>query len=144
MHTDEKHDPLTDLGYERRDINPDIIFRATMIFFGFAFFGYIAGWAVLHYGFNYFTEIKNVNNLASSKIPAAPNPILQTNVSAKTDIRAMRNHENEALGTSGDSETVKGAHRISIEQAIKLSAERGAKLPGAPTAPAAPTEGVQP
>ncbi|HJP82621.1 MAG TPA: hypothetical protein VJ835_03875 [Fimbriimonadaceae bacterium] len=144
MHTDEKHDPLTDLGYERRDINPDIIFRATMAFFGFAFFSYIAGWAVLHYGFHYFNETKGVNNLTSTKIPPAPNPILQTNVSAKTDIRDMRNHENEALGTSGESETVKGANRISIEQAIKLSAERGAKLPGAPAAPAAPTEGVQP
>jgi hypothetical protein len=127
MHTDDKHDPLVDLGYEQRDIDPKNIFKVTMVFFSFTFACYIFGWIFLAQ-FGYFKDPRGVNNLMSAKIPKDPNPILQTNVSAKTHIKEMRVHEQQALTTAGESETVKGAERIPIEQAIKLSAARGAKL----------------
>ncbi len=142
MHTDERTDPLVDLGYEQRDIKPKIIFKVTMIFFGFAFVSYFLGWLVLK-PFGYWKETKNVNELRSTKIPAAPNPILQTNVTTKTDMYDLRRSEEEELTTAGESTHVKGAVRIPIEQAIKLSAERGAKLKGnsAPVPPTPVTEG---
>lgn len=130
MHTDERTDPLVELGYEQRDLHTKNIFKVSMFFFGFAFFSYIAGWAILHYGYDYFKDPTGVNDLKSAKIPAAPNPILQTNVTAKTDMSDLRKHEKEVLTTAGESEFVKGAQRLPIEQAIKLSAERGAKLSG--------------
>lgn len=128
MHTDDHKDPLIELGYEQRDIHPKNIFKVTMIFFGFAFVSYFLGWAILNYGFHYFEPTKGVNVLISTKLPKSPNPLLQTNVTAKTDIINMRRHEKEVLTTSGKSELSKGANRISIEQAIKLAAERGGNL----------------
>ncbi len=128
MHTEDKHDPLVELGYEQRDIHPKNIFKVSMFFFGFAFVSYAIGWAILNYGFNIFTDPTGVNDLKNAKIPASPNPILQTNVTAKTDIKDMRIRENGELASAGPSIHVKGAERIPIEQAIKLSADRGAKL----------------
>jgi hypothetical protein len=127
MHTEDHKDPLIELGYEQKDINPKNIFKVSMFFFGFAFFSFFLGWAMLSY-VGYFKDSKGVNDVMSTKIPKSPNPILQTNVTAKTDIIDMRRRENEVLATSGKSDFVKGANRISIEQAIKLAAERGAKL----------------
>lgn len=131
MRTDDRTDPLVELGYEQRDIHPKNIFKVTMIFFGFAFVSYIVGALILHWGYDYFKPIPNVNDLKSSKIPAEPNPVLQTNVTAKTDMKDMRQHENAELTSFGPSSNVKGAFRIPIEQAIKLAAERGAKLSAA-------------
>lgn len=135
MHTDNRTDPLVELGYEQRDLHPKNIFKVTVIFFLFAFFSYGAGWAILHFGYGYFKDPTGVNDLMSTKIPKSPNPVLQTNVSTKTDMYDLRRAEKEELTTSGPSTHVKGATRIPIEQAIKLSAERGAKLPSAPSAP---------
>jgi hypothetical protein len=127
MHTNDTHDPLADLGYEQRDLHPKNIFKVSMGFFIFAFASYLIGWWILRAMTNY-EAVPNVNTLQSPKLPASPNPLLQTNVTAKTDIKAMREQEHRELVTSGDSTHVQGAHRIPIEQAIKLSAERGAKL----------------
>lgn len=138
MHTDDRTDPLVDLGYEQRDLHTKNIFKVSMFFFIFAFVSYAAGWAILHYGYDYFKDPTGVNDLRSTKIPAAPNPILQTNVTAKTDMVDLRKHEKELLTTSGESEFVKGAQRLPIEQAIKLSAERGAKLSNGQEVPAQP------
>lgn len=136
MHTEDRNDPLVDLGYEQKDIDPKRIFKVSMFFFGFAFFSYILGWAILKWGFGYFHDPTGVNDLMSKKIPAAPNPILQTNITAKTDMKVMRQAEEKELTTSGPSTHVAGANRITIEQAIKLSAERRAKLPTNTAGPA--------
>ena len=140
MHTDDRTDPLIELGYEQRDLHPRNIFKVSVIFFLFAFASYGAGWFILaHRG--YFKDPTGVNDLMSAKIPKSPNPILQTNVSTKTDMYDLRRDEKTELTTSGPSTHVKGATRIPIEQAIKLSAERGAKLPTAEieTTPSAPS-----
>lgn len=123
MHTDEKHDPLVELGYEQKDIDAKRIFNVTMWFFGFAFFSwgviYLAWW-MLGY-----TKVDPAgNNLRTSKILASPNPTLQTNITAKTDIRDMRKKERDDLDTSGPSKYTPGAIHIPIEQAIKLTADR--------------------
>ncbi|MBC8066295.1 MAG: hypothetical protein H7Y17_15805 [Chlorobia bacterium] len=131
MHTDEHSDPLVDLGYEERDINPKIIFKVSMFFFGFAFVSFALGWVILYF-FGYWKSADGVNDLMSTKIPKSPNPILQTNVTAKTDIKEMRIKEREELTSTGPSTHVEGANRIPIEQAIKLAAARGAKLSSNP------------
>jgi hypothetical protein len=132
MHTNDTRDPLSELGYEQKDLHPKNIFKVTVGFFIFAFGSYLLGWWILRAmvpgGYD---PVKNVNELRSSKIPAAPNPVLQTNVTAKTDIKAMRANEHTELTTSGESTHVPGTYRIPIEQAIKLSAERGGKLKSA-------------
>ncbi len=127
MHTDEKADPLVDLGYEQKDIAPKIIFKASMIFFGFA----LASWGVVYFFMHilgYLDTVPNVNNLMNTKTPAAPNPIIQTNVTAKTDIRELRQRENQVMATGGDSAYTPGFKRVSIEQAIKLTADRHGKV----------------
>ena len=127
MHTDHQSDPLVELGYEQKDVHPRNIFKVSMLFFAFTFVSYILGWVFLNQ-YGYFKDASGVNDLMSTKIPKAPNPILQTNVTAKTEIKDMRIRERNVLMSSGESDVVSGAHRLSIEQAIRLSAERGAQL----------------
>jgi|GEM_PF-5743947 len=127
MHTDEKPDPLVDLGYEQKDIAPKLVFRASMIFFGFAIGSWAIGYFALHM-LGYLDTVPNVNSLMSTKTPADPNPIIQTNVTAKSDIRDLRQRENQTLATSGKSTYTDGFNRIPIEQAIKLTADRHGKV----------------
>lgn len=124
MHTDEHTDPLVELGYEQKDVDAKRIFKYTIGFFVFAFVAWFGTYFV-YWKLGYAEVKPNMNSIVSSKLPPAVNPRLQTNITAKTDIRDMRKSETELLSTSGDSTLVKGAQRIPIEQAIKLTAERG-------------------
>jgi hypothetical protein len=123
MHTDERPDPLVELGYEQKDIDAKRVFNVTMWFFGFAFFSWgiiYLGWWMLGY-----TKVDPAgNNLRTRHILTSPNPTLQTNITAKTDIRDMRKKERDDLDTSGSSKYTAGAIHIPIEQAIKLTADR--------------------
>ncbi|MCC7229309.1 MAG: hypothetical protein IT203_02880 [Fimbriimonadaceae bacterium] len=126
MHTDDNTDPLVELGYEKKDVDAKRVFKYTVGFFVFAFVAWFGTYFV-YWKLGYAEAPPNVNNLVSSKLPSANNPRLQTNITAKTDIRDMRKAETELLTTSGDSTLVKGAQRIPIEQAIKLTAERAGR-----------------
>lgn len=134
MHTDEKKDPLVGLGYEEKDINPKLVFRFSMYFFIFALASWGVGYAAMHF-LGLFDTVANVDSLQSTKIPKDPNPVIQTNVTAKTEIRDIRRHENEMLATGGISEYSPAFKRIPIEQAIKLVADRKGKVDVADAGP---------
>lgn len=64
------------------------------------------------------------------KSPLPPNPLLQTNITTKTDIKELRLHEREMLEGYG---VVDDGHvRIPIERAIELSLQKG-MIPGKPS-----------
>jgi hypothetical protein len=144
MHTNEKReDPLVEMGYEVRDVNLKVLNQSVLGFFIFTVAMIVISWGVL-FGFRigpfqspamnpaYANKQSGFNTVR--KIPAAPNPLLQTNVSAKTDMMQMRQAEAARLASTGYLDGRKDRVHIPIDRAIELLAERG--LPNSVDAPA--------
>lgn len=132
MHTDEpRKNPLTDLGYETEDLNLNGIWAGAKWFFGFAFamigLGALLFMWMDRYGLK---DYQDASAPFSNKIPAAPNPLLQGNVTTKTDIIDLRRNENNALTTPAYVDQAHGIIRIPIDHAIDLTVQRLQSGPG--------------
>ena len=123
MHTEKREDPLVELGYEVRDVNKKALMNGTIGFFIFAIVSSIAGFIIFRLmypvGFEAQTEPKRL-------LPQSPNPIVQSNITAKTDIMTVRQHEDQVLNAPAhwlDASRTKVA--IPIDRAMEIIAERG-------------------
>ena len=117
-------DPLTDLGYEPSDVNMRKLGLALFFFFTFAFFCIFATWGIIKLmSPGYFDKRADMPTLTRS-IPAPPNPLLQTDVTAKTDIRDLRQREEVALTTPTWVDQKSGVVRVPIDRAMELTVER--------------------
>ena len=141
MHTEKREDPLGEMGYEIRDINMPLIKKAVNYFFSFAVFCIIFAWLALFgtpwgvpklgpiplgfEGMNPMYARKDSGFNTVRRVPAAPNPLLQTNVSAKTDLFKMRQAEDKHLHGTGYVEGKKDRVYIPIESAMDLLVKRG-------------------
>jgi hypothetical protein len=132
MHTNHpKEDPLVELGYEHRDVNYKLLTRAILIFFGFTAFAFGVGLLIynaIHPVQDRSTQLSNASRKRA--LPQAPNPLLQNNVTAKTDLMLMRQAEDARLHGTGTNEDGQTVH-IPIERAIDLTLERGLPKTGA-------------
>jgi hypothetical protein len=153
MHTEHKREaPLTDLGYETRDINYGALGKATILFLAFVFFSFtsVGIWFAL-------AQPKTSSVLDPTK--PMPEIKVQSNIDVRADIETMRRRETQLLSSSGTNPD--GSQRIPIEQAMAIIASRGlarktsdvkAESPGntikqnalPPGSPAPTTQGVQP
>lgn len=132
MHTEKREDPLVEMGYEVRDINLKGITKAVIVFVVFAVAMILISWVVL-FGFKLGPiNMIGMNPMYANKqsgynkmrvIPTAPNPVLQTNVSARTDIASMR--QNEAKRLTGFSGAQDAKQHIPIDLAIEKVLEKG-------------------
>lgn len=132
MHTEKREDPLVEMGYEVRDINLKGITKAVIVFVVFAVAMILISWVVL-FGFKLGPiNMIGMNPMYANKqsgynkmrvIPQAPNPVLQTNVSARTDIASMR--QNEAKRLTGFSGAQDKTQHIPIEVAMEKLLEKG-------------------
>ena len=140
MHDHKREDPLTDLGYETRDTDMQAIGKATTIFFVFVFASFMLGFGILWLLVGNGNPVKGFNALKDRQAtapfmtngPKVPYPVLQTNITTKTDIKELRQNETAILTTSGVVDASKGIYRIPIDRAIELTAQRG--LPDTPSA----------
>lgn len=136
MHTNApKEDPLVEMGYEIRDINVPNIRKAVLWFFGFAIGSAIIGWAVYNNRFVFFNLPQKdapANAILTRPIPGEPNPLLQNNVTAKTDIMTLRRRERERIGSTGYNEDKSTVH-IPVDQAIDILVARGLPRTAMPT-----------
>jgi len=124
MRTEKREDPLVDMGYEIRDINLKAIRNATIGFFLFAIGSFAVGYwiyAVMNPAFN--------GDYLSAKdrrrIPPSPYPLLQNNLTAKTDIMALRQAESVQLKSTGYNDPTHESVHIPIDRAMDLIATRG-------------------
>ncbi len=125
MHTDHKReDPLVEMGYEVRDIDVPSVAKAAMGFFAFAIGSYVVGWFIYRY---MHPEPFNVpvKPAFARRLPLSPNPLLQSNVTAKTDIADLRQAESGQLSTTGPSAIDATKSHIPIDRAMRILAERG-------------------
>jgi hypothetical protein len=139
MHTNHKReDPITELGYETRDVSLPGLGKAAIYFFGFAILSGILGWIFLVSGIhigplqidgmdpNYIAKKPS----AMRKLPGSPNPILQSNVSAKVEISEMRNDEDVKLNGTAYANADHTKVRIPINSAIDILVRDGIKKVG--------------
>jgi len=126
MHTNEpRKNPLTNLGYETEDLNMKGLWKGTVWFFGFTFFSIFAG-AILFWLFYHPSKTmeEQTQQGFTRRMPEDPNPLLQTNVTTKTDMESLRKAERTALTTPAYVDQTKGIVRIPIDHAVELETIR--------------------
>lgn len=134
MHETKREDPLTDMGYEVRDMEMKAIGKASIVFFGFVTVSFIVVFIGLKLLVpNVFGEVK-VAPPFMNNAPEAPNPLLQTNVTTKTDIKELRQAETAQLTSSGVVDAKNGIYRIPIDRAIAIMSQRAQSQSNAPGA----------
>jgi hypothetical protein len=126
-HLDPEEDALVQLGYETEDVEYRSLKKSILWFLGFVVFCGVAGVLI----FGYFIGFDNLRNPPMNttpfvnRIPPKPNPLLQDNVTARTDIRDLRRQESLLLhGAPTWVDKDKGVVRIPIEKAVDLYLSR--------------------
>ena len=140
MHTNHgpKEDPLTDLGYEPRDVNVGALGKWTIGLFGFIAISIVISWFVIagaNCGPVKFDGLGasysgHPDQFKARKIPGEPYPLLQNNVTAKADIMDVRREEETRLHGYGWANTAKSRATLPVDKAIELIALRGAPKTG--------------
>jgi hypothetical protein len=131
-----QEDPLIEMGYEPTDVGMKGIGRAGILFFGFTVFSF----AIVFLGFKFFGLDASANEADKARATVIPfdgqklppnTPVLQGNVTAKTDIHDMRQAENESLDHYKWINRDRGLVQIPIDRAISLLSQRGLPKIGA-------------
>jgi len=129
MHTEKREDPLVELGYEVRDLNTVAIRNASIGFFVFAIASAAIGFACYRIMNPTVFEPRPATHHV---VPAPPNPLIQSNMAAKTDIMDIRQHETaELTAPIGWADESKTHLHIPIDRAIDIIATKGAPATGA-------------
>lgn len=118
------HDPAYAHGahYEKRDISLPVISRWVIYLFIFCAIGALAAWITYVI---FLPKGRDPQALAplTAREQRPPSPVLQAY--PKVEMRDFRVQENAAVKSSGWVKKESGQARIPIEEAIKLTAERG-------------------
>jgi hypothetical protein len=133
MHTKQNVPPDPSAGYERSDLDVSGIGKGTLYFFIFALVCGGIAWGFMRFARPGSTAPPPENPGARTRVvPDQPNPLLQNNITVKTDIWNLRTRENMRLNGRGtDPETGRGY--IPIRDAIELEAvRRGGSAPQRP------------
>lgn len=141
MHTEfkpEDPDVLREMGYDRRDLKIPLVKKYTIWITASCIVCFMASIPV----YNYFTspggvsagigsgwksvtgQSREPHQPSQSKIQP-PNPLLQDNFTTKVDIKELRKHEDDALGSFGWVDQNQGVVRIPIDKAMKMVAQKG-------------------
>jgi hypothetical protein len=134
MHTEfQPEDPevLKEMKYDRRDIKIPMLTSWTIWITGSCIVCFIVSIPV----YNYLTtpgkilpslmgSNREIASKTDNRIPAG-NPLLQDNLSTKTDIKQLRLYEDEAMGSYGWVDQNKGIVRVPIEKAMKMVTKNG-------------------
>jgi hypothetical protein len=115
-------DELKRLGYEPQDLDVNLAVKGTVAFYAFVVMA-LAGagfmfWLLNRDAFN----VQAPTSAFVTRVPRPPYPLLQTNITSKTDIRELRQNETRLLTTY--SRVDPGHIRLPIDRAIDLVLER--------------------
>lgn len=139
MHTEGEpidYDTLSEMGYERRDVNYRALTKWIVAFFVLAIAFALAAYVFYLWLAPRQVEIGRTSFVPKTRrTPPAPNPLLQNNVETKVDIQRMRQDEVSLLTSYGWVDQTSGVVRMPIERAKDLLIQRGASLGPSTTAP---------
>jgi hypothetical protein len=113
-----------ELGYETRDIQAPLLYKSVFWFLAIStamIFITIPIWVFIMSQKDGFDPART----APLQLPSQPNPLLQSERTAKLDIKTLRQQEEAHLGSFGWVDRGKGIARIPIDRAIELVAQRG-------------------
>lgn len=123
-------DLLQELGYETQDIQYGKFARYGVFFLAFFLTMIVSGFGIMYLMTS--TKLsggRTVDYIPKTQAPPST-PLLQTNITARTDIRSLKMKETEALTTPAVIDEKHGQYRIPIDQAIDVLAKNG--LPKTP------------
>lgn len=132
-HLDPDENALAQLGYETEDIQYKSLGKSIVWFFGFVAFCGVAGVVIFFLfiggspagAWKAMTAPPDNTTPFVKRLPPENAPLLQTNTTARTDIRDLRRAENELLhGKPSWIDQSKGTIRIPVDQAIDLYLSR--------------------
>jgi hypothetical protein len=133
-HDDDPYVPEPGKTHESADLPLKPVLQAVLLFFVFAVGAGIITAGIFQYLVPGGFASSTTQDEAHRRLPPAPLPRLQGDVSVKKAIADMRTEENAALSTTAWVDKSKGIVQIPIERAIELTAQRG--LPEWPAASA--------
>lgn len=116
-------DELKKLGYEPENIKLKGLVVSGIAFFVFVGLNLVGAAWILRWLNPAAFNAPSPTAAFSKKSPQPPNPLLQTNITTKTDIKELRQHEREMLETYGPVDD--GHIRIPIDRAIDLALQKG-------------------
>ena len=123
-------DELKKLGYEPENIKMKGLAVSGVLFFVFVALNLVAAaWLLKVLNKDAFNA-PTASMAFSKKSPPPPNPLLQTNVTTKVDIKELRLDERAKL--EGYANIDEGHIRIPIDRAMEVSLEKGLS-PGKPS-----------
>lgn len=121
----QEMDELKKMGYDRSDLSMKVIswsingfFIFTLICIAISYFIYVA----LD---NYFIsrqQDRQISRVDRRRLPDLPNPLLQSNITARGDMADLRNREFRVLGEYGWIDRNQDVARIPIDRALEIAA----------------------
>ena len=133
MHTNEpRQDPLTDLGYETRDVHYRPLMKIFIWFLVFVVSNLVIGYVLLSSGIHFlglnidamspvYSGKQNLES-TSRKIPSAPFPMVQSNIGTHVDIQSMRQEEEARLKQYAFADDAHSKAIIPVDKAMSLVA----------------------
>lgn len=118
-------DALREMGYEKSDLSVSGIRNGAIWLFALLVVCIILPLFALQLIYPNAFEEKKVSGFAVTPKMKEGTPLLQSNLTTKTDIQDMRQNEELVLSTSTYLNKEKGIVRIPIARAMDLIAERG-------------------
>lgn len=149
MHTnDEPKVPSVTLGYETEDVNMHSLGKWARGFFGMTILMFAVAYGIFYvFHRDSIKEAQEPRSPFARVIPSPPNPLLQTNKTAKTDMMDLRREEQVKLTTPDWIDKPKGIVRIPVQTAMDEYIQSGGQggpianpAPAAPAPTATPTE----
>lgn len=117
----EPDDPqmLAGMKYETRDFSMKQVGGFVIGMILFAILGVVGATGIFLWMNPGITQKSSISQ-PFAKIPDAPNPILQTNITAKTDLEDLRKAENDTLHRYGYADQAKTKVHVPVERAIEM------------------------
>lgn len=135
MHSHDQEPPDISKGYEVRDVSTKQLAYGALGFFIFAAVAGAVVWVALK--FLGYAGPPAADRYIHRRMPGDPNPLLQNDVTARTDIWNLRSKEEAELSSYGWVDKSKGIAHIPIDEAINMAAAKGPQ--GAGSLPMAST-----
>jgi hypothetical protein len=117
-HGNEHKDLLENLGYETHDVD-----YKGFTTYGMYFLGFFVACIILGFGFMWLmvpTKLSGgkMGDYVPKTTPPLATPLLQSNITARTDIMSLRRNETAVLDSSAVVDKAHGVYRVPVDQAI--------------------------
>jgi len=137
MHTEPSNRASNpEIRYEKTDAHPRPLYHFLFWISVVALVTAAFSWAVFAWMKTFHSSSSERASMAPADTQLPPGPRLQTR--EPLDLAAFRKEEHEILTTYGVVDREKGLYRIPIDEAMKLTLQRGLPTAGADTPAAAP------